>query len=195
MARPDIKEQRREQILDAYEFCVARYGVEGATLARTAETAGLARPLIRHNVGNRQDLLAALVERFLSNSDTSMDALIDSLPERNRLRTAIDWLFDPSLSDARLVQVAGALIAASAEDRALARQMQKWLSGFSARLQQLIADEYAHADPDRISAVTAGVAGIYFNVEALYPLGDVEAMVSSSKAAALILINSLENNP
>ncbi|MEO1142890.1 MAG: TetR/AcrR family transcriptional regulator, partial [Pseudomonadota bacterium] len=63
MARPDIKESRREQIIDAFEFCVARYGVEGATLAKTAEQAGLARPLVRHNVGNRDDLVDALTKR------------------------------------------------------------------------------------------------------------------------------------
>ena len=55
MARPSVKEERREQILTAYEQCVARYGVEGATLDKVAEEAGLARPLIRHNIGNREE--------------------------------------------------------------------------------------------------------------------------------------------
>ena len=41
MARPIVKDQRRAEILDAFEACVARYGVEGATLAKTAEQAGL----------------------------------------------------------------------------------------------------------------------------------------------------------
>ena len=44
MGRPSIKAERREQILDAYETCVARFGVGGASLEKIAETAGLARP-------------------------------------------------------------------------------------------------------------------------------------------------------
>ena len=195
MARPDIKQERREQILNAYETCVARYGVAGATLARTAEIAGLARPLLRHNVGNLEDLQAALVDRVLTRSDAMMDALIDSLPLENRLRTAIDWLFDPAYSDARLVQVSAALIAASADDPALAWQMRRWLTDFIARLEQLIVYEHHLADTARVSAVATGVAGIYFNVEALYPLGDTDAIVAASKAAALILIDSLETQP
>ena len=34
MPRPSLKAQRSEEILDAYERCVARYGVEGATLEK-----------------------------------------------------------------------------------------------------------------------------------------------------------------
>ena len=49
--------RRRQEYLDAFEKCVARYGIEGATLAKIAEIAGLARPLVRHNVGNRDTYL------------------------------------------------------------------------------------------------------------------------------------------
>ena len=80
MPRRSLKEERRSQILDAFEICVARYGVEGATLERVAEEAGLARPLIRHNVGNREDLLDALLERYLESSEHSMRQLLAALP-------------------------------------------------------------------------------------------------------------------
>lgn len=89
MARPDIKDERRDQILDAFETCVARYGVAGATLAKTAEIAGLARPLVRHNVGNREDLLKALVDRILQQSRDSMVVLQSSLPAEKPSRTLI----------------------------------------------------------------------------------------------------------
>ena len=192
MARPDIKDERREQILDAFEVCVARHGVEGATLAKTAEVAGLARPLVRHNVGNRDALLVALVDRYLARSRASLDAFIAALPTENRARPALDWLFDPGLSDARVVQVAGALIMASAEDDALAAKMRDWLGDFVGGLRQLIARDYPHADTAVVSAAAAGIAGIYFNIEALYPLGAVSALAASSKRAAVMLLEALE---
>ena len=37
MPRPSVKAERTEEILDAFERCVARYGVEGSTLERIAE--------------------------------------------------------------------------------------------------------------------------------------------------------------
>ena len=194
MARPDIKDERREQILDAFEVCVARYGVEGATLAKTAEMAGLARPLVRHNVGNRDALLAALVDRYLARSRASFDAFIAALPAEDRTRTAVDWLFDPGLSDARVVQVAGALIMASADDDALAAKMRDWLDDFVGGLGQLIARDHPHADTTAVRAAAAGIAGIHFNIEALYPLGDVSALAASSKRAAVMLLQALETD-
>ncbi len=192
MPRPDIKDERREQILDAFEVCVARYGVEGATLAKTAEVAGLARPLVRHNVGNRDALLAALVARYLERSRASLDTMIAALPAEDRMLTAIDWLFEPNSADAHLVQVASALIMASADDQALAAEMRDWVNSFVARFGQLVADDFPDAAPANVSAVAAGITGIYFNIEALTPLGDVGALAASSKRAAIMLIESLK---
>ena len=90
MGRPSLTSERREQILDAYEACVARHGVEGATLARTAQAAGLARPLIRHHLGNREALLEALTERFFARSQDAMTALAGALPARGRAAALID---------------------------------------------------------------------------------------------------------
>ena len=130
MPRPSLKSERKDQILDAYETCVARYGVEGASLEKIAETAGIARPLIRHNVGNREDLLNALVERFLARSDSKMSSMIAALPEKETIPVLIDWLFDPKYSDTQTVLVAEALIAASQNDKAIARKMRAWTKRF-----------------------------------------------------------------
>lgn len=192
MSRPNVKTERREQILDAFEVCVARYGIEGATLAKTAEQAGLARALIRHNIGNREELLEALVTRFLANSHDSMTELIDDLPRKNRLRSLVDWLFDPDYFDPQVVQVSNALIAASSEDPELARRMQAWRDDFLTQLQAVIAEEHPQAKPAQVAAVGAGLMGIYFNVEALNPLGEAETLTEASKDAVLLLLTSLE---
>jgi AcrR family transcriptional regulator len=150
MARPTLKLERHTQILDAFEACVPRHGMEGVTLAKTTDEAGLARPLVCHNIGNRDDLLKALVDRYLQNSRDKMTTLLDALP------------------------VAGA------EDIMIAR------------LNHQLAKEFAHADPAQVAAVATCLKGIYFNIEALYPLGDVQALLASSKQAAFTLIKSLE---
>lgn len=194
MARPDIKDGRREQILDAFETCVARYGIEGATLAKVAETAKLARPLIRHNIGNREALIEALVERFLKKSQSEMNKLVELLPNNDRVTTMIDWLFDPAYTDARQVQVAGSLIVASDGDPKLAEKMRTWLNDFLRRVEEELIRCYPNASTKNIAAVAAGISGIYFNIEALYPLKDIAAISKASKQAALILVFSLEGD-
>lgn len=192
MPRPSRKDQRRTQILDAFEICVARYGVEGASLERIAEEASLARPLIRHNVGNRDDLLDALVERFLDRSKASMQQLLQALPSENRLATLIDWLFDPALSDPMLVLVSEALIAAGTNDPKLARAMRKWTRDFLGEVAKVVESDYPDAEEDAVQAVTAGVAAAYFTVESLAPIGPMTDVREASKAAALRLASSLE---
>lgn len=192
MGRPSVKDERREQILRAYETCVARFGVEGASLEKVAEQAGLARPLIRHNVGNRDDLLAALVDRFLSRSETSVQRMINALPESRATETLIDWLFDPNYSDAQFVLVAEALIAASQEDPALATLMKRWTRDFIASVRSVLEKDAPSAPGDTIDAVAAGVTGIYFNTDSLTPLGDMSDIRDASKRAALMLVTTLE---
>ena len=53
MGRPDLTEVRTAEILDAFERCVARFGLEGSSLERDAEEAGMKRSILRHYIGNR----------------------------------------------------------------------------------------------------------------------------------------------
>ena len=192
MGRPNIKAERREQILDAYEDCVARFGVEGATLERIASTADLARPLIRHNVGNREALLSALVDRFLTRSDESVNEMIASLPEENRALALLDTLFDPAYSDANFVLVSEALIAASQHDPELARRMRAWTVDFVKTVERVLIDDYPDTEPARLEAVAVGVTGIYFNADSLTPLGPMTQLRKAAYRAALLLLESLK---
>ena len=60
MGRPSLADVRRPQLLDAYAVCLARYGVQGTTLDRVAKEAGVTRGLVRHYLGNRDEVLRAL---------------------------------------------------------------------------------------------------------------------------------------
>ncbi|WP_282610447.1 TetR/AcrR family transcriptional regulator [Pelagibius sp. Alg239-R121] len=192
MGRPSVKAQRSSEILDAFETCVARYGVEGATLERIAAEAGLARALIRHHVGNRDDLLKALTRRFLAQSERHQQDLLDYLPEGDRVLSLIDLLFDHSQSDQNFVLVAEALIAAAGERPELAAQLADWVHSFIALIAAELRREYDAAAADAIDAVAAGIAGIYFNVDSLTTLGDMGGLRQASKQAALRLVRSIE---
>ena len=191
MARPSIKEERREQILTAFEACVARFGIQGATLEKVAEEADLARALIRHNVGNRDDLLEALVDRFLARSRAAKDAMISGLPKRKRMITLIQRLFDASYFDSELMLLTEALIAGAAQDPKLASRMRQWTADFVASIEKTVRDEFPGASKTNAAAVAAGVTGIYFNVVSLSPLGKMPKLLKASKSAAIMLVNSL----
>lgn len=193
MPRPNMKEQRKAEIMKAFENCVARYGVEGATLERIADEAGLARALIRHNVGNREDLLTALIKRFFDRSAAGMEQMVAALPSQNRSRTLVDWLFDPAYSDPKQVLITEALIASAANDKALAKRLRNWTDDFVGSIENVLSAEFPKAPQEAISAVGAGITGVYFNIDSFALLGPMKRLRAASKAAALRLVASLEN--
>ena len=132
MARPSVKAERTEAILQAYERCVARLGVEGATLEKIAAEAGMARPLLRHHAGNRDELLRMAVRRFAGRSDQAMRELRSALPEGATGRDLLELILPPKNPEAFSsdVMIAAAFIYAAQTDEFLRQTMQSWLENF-----------------------------------------------------------------
>ena len=191
MPRPAMKKERREQIMQAFERCVARYGLEGATLERIAEEAGLARALIRHNVGNREDLIAALIERFFEKSAGQWNSLVKILPTKDGGRVLIEYLFDPQYGNPQLVLLTEALVAAGAQDKALAKRLRKWIDGTLDIIVNVLRQDAPDADAEQIEAAAAGILGVYYNVDSFALVGDMARLRTASKAAAISLVENL----
>ena len=89
MARPRIGAERREEILVAFEACVARKGLAKTTLVDVAEQAGQPRPLVRYFIGNRDAMVTALIDRLLERGEAQFRRLpIGSTAERVILEIA-----------------------------------------------------------------------------------------------------------
>jgi len=80
MARPSKAGERKQQILDAFERCVVRSGIQGVTLEKVAEEANLPRSLVRHFVGNRDDMVAAVYDRFMRRVEALWSGKSQNLP-------------------------------------------------------------------------------------------------------------------
>lgn len=64
VGRPSVREQRRDEILDATVQVILDHGIAGATRARIAERAGVRPPAIHHFVGTQAEVLRAAIERI-----------------------------------------------------------------------------------------------------------------------------------
>ncbi|MFO0723118.1 MAG: TetR family transcriptional regulator C-terminal domain-containing protein [Myxococcota bacterium] len=62
MGRPSNRAERRREILTAFKRVVAERGYEGATIALTAEAAGILPGLVHYHFESKQELLTALFE-------------------------------------------------------------------------------------------------------------------------------------
>ncbi len=191
MPRPNLQAERKAQILSAMGSCVARYGLWGATLEKVAEEAGLARALLRHNIGNRETLIEEFIDHYLYENQKSSAEFFQALPANNQTQTLIALLFDPEFSDPESVLIAEALIAAGADDQALNKRMKNWTMDFVNRVEKVLLHDFPNSDESHLKSVAAGITGIYFNVASMSPLGDIPQLRQASKEAALILISSL----
>lgn len=92
MARPPKFEERNEEIMRAFEQCVARKGLAATTLADVAAEAGLPRSLVRYFMGNRDEMVDRLIERVMARAETSLSRIRDQAGAA-RLEGLLDLFF------------------------------------------------------------------------------------------------------
>ena len=100
MGRKKLVDQRQVEILDAFELCLIKYGLEESTLERVAQEAGKSRNIIRHNIGNRDDLIAAFVERILSRVKLVAVDILANTPKQKLVPNVLNFLFEERKPDA-----------------------------------------------------------------------------------------------
>ena len=192
MPRPSLKVQRTEEILAAFARCAAKFGLEGSTLERIAEEAGVKRTILRHYVGNREDLIEALTASIVDFYTREGEELFALLPERGASDLLVDYLFsDGGAINPEMLLTAEQLIAAGDRYPNVRRQMASWVTSFVGQVTEVLARDYPDASEDDLLAVAYGIVGIYFNTDSLAPLRLPGAYRTAAKQAAERLIRTL----
>lgn len=93
MGRKSLATERTQQILDAFEDCIVEFGLDGATLQRVADRAGVKLSMIDHYIGKRETLVKVMVERFTMTYQRETNAWLQMLPLENRLERLVDFYF------------------------------------------------------------------------------------------------------
>jgi AcrR family transcriptional regulator len=191
MARQSVQHRRKAQILDAYERCIIKYGVEGAVLQKIADEAGLARPLIRHHVGNREELLEELVERFILEGDSVTQMQLRELPDKQRVVALIDLVFSEelqfSINAALLYQ---SLLQASQTRPGLRVKLEQWNNDYVDIIRHELHRDYPQASEQALDEVALGFVALYSGLDS-FTGADAGSMHSMSKRVALRLLDSL----
>lgn len=193
MPRPSLKDERSHEILDAYLTCVARFGLEGATQARIAEEAGVKRPLLRHYLGNKDEMITALAEYVVSGFSASLNGLRQALPDTAIPSDLVDALFsEDSGTDPRLMLAYQALVTAVPDCPELRQDLMDSLTEFFDVVEAILRRAAPSASAANIRAVTQGISAIFVSMDALTPLNPPEAWRSELKLAASLLASVLE---
>jgi AcrR family transcriptional regulator len=125
MARPRVGDQRREQILAAFEACVVRNGLEKTTLDDVARAAGQPRPLVRYFAGNRAELVSKLIDRIVKRSEDQLRGLRARCAPGARGEELVELLLDDFFSDRITNRIIPELWHMSVRSRPLRRRLTR----------------------------------------------------------------------
>ncbi len=193
MGRPSVQKQRKAEVLDAFLTCAARYGIEGATLERIAAEAGLKRPLIRHHLGNRDDMVKALAEHVLTEIEALTDGMAEALVDYPSAKDFIDTLFSrESITDPRLNIVFQSLAQASETYPGLRLELIRVMQKFYDMASEVMTQNYPKSSKADCQIVGQGIVGLYLTQDSLNPLNPPADWAYSAYFAALRLANTLE---
>lgn len=192
MGRPSMVAQRREEILDALEICIHQKGIGGTSLEYLAEVAKMKRSILRHYIGNRDEIIIALGERWLEHYYALWQQTLDYLPQQHRITALIDILFAIRDNDyVKQVVIGEALFGEAKRLAPLKQQMQKNMQYFLQVLVTELKQDYPDAEDEQCQIIAHGIHANYMMAESLLPL-DMPEDIYKLKQASLLLVNSLK---
>lgn len=192
MPRPDLTEQRTAEILDAFERCIVRHGLDGSSLEKIGEEAGMKRPILRHYVGNREALVMALAERVIERWNEQLVSLREAPAGEDPAATLIGYLFDDlSGQSADAILVAENLIAAADRHPEVGELMRQYVADLTKVICGRLKMVHAGAPQAQRWRVAYGLVAILFNDASLAPLGLAPRFTRASRDCATLLVDSL----
>ncbi|ESP93388.1 MULTISPECIES: TetR/AcrR family transcriptional regulator [Pseudoalteromonas] len=191
MARPSMAAQRIEEILDALEVCILKQGMQATSLENIAETANVKRTILRHYIGNRDDIICALSKRWRGIYSAQWQQVIDWLPNNNRSEALIETLFSVGSAEQLNATIIGeALFAEAKRLDAIKDDQQHIMSEFIEHVSEALKVDYPNAGDDKINLVSNGIYANYLMAESLLPLKFKE-QVHTLKHSSKLLCTTL----
>ena len=193
MPRKSMAKQRREELLDAFERCIVKFGLEGTSLEQVAEEADMTRSIIRHYIGNRDQLVEALIERIIQQYTNQLIATYGDLTPEQSLNYSLDEMFSEQETrhnrDKIIIDVL-----MTAQDRY--PKAKKMLVQMFEALIQSFADDlrriYPKAKKDQCRQVAYAIICMSEMHESFMWLGMKKRYHSDARTAADALIRTLE---
>lgn len=191
MPRKSLAEERTAQIIVAFEQCIARYGLEGSTLERIAEQAEMKRTILRHYIGNREDLVDAVAGGLLGRLNDQVTALSQINASEKTAEQLLELVLEAcGTSSFHDVLIIEQFIAAAELYPEEARKLASYIDDFTNALAQKISEWSGSSQSSWAAAY--GVVALIFNESSLVPLKMDKRYSEAAFSSAVILLESVK---
>ena len=187
MGRPSMAAQRVEEILDALEKCIIEKGIQATSLENIADTAGFKRTILRHYIGNRDDIICALSTRWSKFYSEQWQELIAWLPSTNKTESLIESIFTIGSKDRVNNTIIGEAIFSEAKRlESIKQDQEQIMAEFIACCSQVLKSDHPSADDVNIDLVSHGIYANYLMAESLLPLKLVDQIHKLKDSSKLL---------
>jgi AcrR family transcriptional regulator len=191
MARPSMAEQRKEEILDAFELCILEKGIQATSLEFIAEKAKMKRTILRHYLGNKDEIIAALSQRWALKYQLQWQQTLAWLPDNQRVEAIIEILFTPRTAEYVNETIIGeALFSEAKRLESIKQDQHKNIAAFIHILTTELCAQFPSIDNEKLVLVAYSIHANYLVSESLLPLG-LQSEVAKLKQASLLIIKLL----
>lgn len=191
MGRKSLKTQRINEILDAFEHCLSQKGLQATTLDNIADEAGLARRMIRHYIGNREDLINAAVERIIEKFSVSIFEAVNQSENKERVNAALDYLFSEAFNELPATKLVAALLAVSLYDKQVCRAVHSLYKSFHLGLDSELKVRLPNVPEDQRSQTAYSIMCLSFGGGWMRNIGFDPTLNRQNKFIAHSLIEQL----
>jgi AcrR family transcriptional regulator len=172
MGRKSIRLERTAQILDAFERCIAQFGLESTTLQDIADEAGMTRSILRHYIGNRDDIVNALIQRLDDKYDSRRKAFLNEQAGIQRIESLMEYLIEGWFEFGRDDDtIFTELIAASERDAKLRQRMLASYESLETSMAEEINRTYLHLPADICRTIAHAIMCVAFGHSTMLWLG------------------------
>jgi AcrR family transcriptional regulator len=172
MARPSLKQERQKIILQAFTECIAAKGLNATTLDDIALKSQMRRSLLRHNVGNRTELINQVAEYVSTEFETIWREQRTQYANDNKNEWLLKILFNsnPDEKYQALIPAFFSLLASAHRYPEVTQRLKKCFNVYLDDITQELVRRHPKASENDCRQVSLGIVGIFFNWDSFLSL-------------------------
>lgn len=190
MPRHSLIDQRRPEILEAFARCIGRLGIAGTSLEAVATEAGMRRSILRHFVGNRDDLLIETARYVAKEVERNLPELVDRLRSDSASKMVAN-LFELGDESGDWIRIFDVFVAEGGRDPRVAAIIEPAFDNSIRAWADCLGHMYPGASADRSRAVASGLMALRTQAVCRRHLGRIEGSTVAERVGAELLLGSL----
>ena len=188
MVRPSLLSTRVNEILVAFEACILNKGIDATSLEDIAKVAKMKRSILRHYLGNKDEIICALVRRWTEKYTQQWQELIEYLPTKNRSYELVNSLF--SIRNKTAIKqsiIADAIFSKAKHIKYINEKKQEITTEFIENIKRELKHEFPTSKEITLDFISYNIYSNYLLYEYFLPLKLIDQMYKLKEASLYLL--------